>query len=287
MLPQTQKPDDDLASAWKALANPVRREILDRLRQRPMTTGELAGQFELSRFAVMQHLGVLVEAGLVFVRRQGRERWNHLNPMPIHQIARRWIRPFEAESAERLLRLKQVAERLEEDSQMSGAGDRDFRTVDVQHELRIKAKPERVWQALTDEIAAWWPAKFYVGKAPVRFTLEPRVGGRVYEDWGDGEGALWATVASVRTGECLQWVGDIPAEFGGPARSITSFTLEPDKTGTLLRFRDTMFGAVSAVMQENMTAGWNFLLADCLQPYVEEGTQPERPDTVIAHEAKS
>lgn len=284
MLQATRLPDDDLASTWKALANPVRREILDRLRQRPMTTGELAGLFDLSRFAVMQHLGVLVEAGLVFVRRQGRERWNHLNPMPIHQIARRWIRPFEVDSAERLLRLKQVAERLEEDSQMPEPGDRAFRTVDVQHELRIKATPERVWQALTAEIAAWWPAKFYVGAAPIRFTLEPRVGGRVYEDWGDGEGALWSTVTSVRVGEHLQWVGDIPAEFGGPARSITSFTLEPGKSGTLLKFRDTMFGEISAEMQQNMASGWKFLLADCFQPFVEERKQPERPASVIAHE---
>ncbi len=105
------QPVDDLAPVFKALADPTRRRILDLLRRRPMTTGELAGHFELSRFAVMQHLGVLTEAGLVFVRRQGRQRWNHLNPMPIQQIRQRWIRPFEEETAARLLRLKAVAEK--------------------------------------------------------------------------------------------------------------------------------------------------------------------------------
>jgi DNA-binding transcriptional ArsR family regulator len=91
--------------------------MLDRLRQRPLTTGELADGFEFTRFAVMKHLAVLVEAGLVTVERRGRERWNHLNPVPIQDIYRRWIRPFEATPADRLLRLK----RHVEDKQRRGA----------------------------------------------------------------------------------------------------------------------------------------------------------------------
>jgi len=75
-----------------------------------MTTGELTAEFDMSRFGVMKHLAVLVEAQLVFVRRVGRERWNHLNPIPIQQIYRRWIKPFEAASADALLRLKRLAE---------------------------------------------------------------------------------------------------------------------------------------------------------------------------------
>lgn len=101
----------ELAPVFKALADPTRRAILDLLRDGAMTTGDLADRFEQTRFGIMKHLGVLVEAGLVVVRREGRQRWNHLNPLPIHEIARRWIRPFEAASADRLLRLKQRAER--------------------------------------------------------------------------------------------------------------------------------------------------------------------------------
>jgi len=105
---------DDLDATWRALADPTRRTILDLLRDRRMTTGELVDQFELSRFGVMKHLGVLVEAGLVTVRREGRLRWNELNPIPIHMIYRRWIKPFETEAADRLLRLKRHAESREE-----------------------------------------------------------------------------------------------------------------------------------------------------------------------------
>ncbi len=91
---------------WKALADPTRRSILDLLRQRERTTGDLCGHFDMTRFAVMKHLAVLVEAELVVVERRGRERINHLNPLPLQRIVQRWIRPFEASSADKLLRLE-------------------------------------------------------------------------------------------------------------------------------------------------------------------------------------
>ena len=105
---------EDLLPVWRALADPTRRQILDLLREGPRTTGDLVEQFDLSRFGVMKHLGILVEAGLVTVRREGRLRWNELNPMPIHQIYRRWIKPFETAAADRLMRLKTHAESRQE-----------------------------------------------------------------------------------------------------------------------------------------------------------------------------
>ncbi len=95
---------------WRALSDPSRRRILDLLRQRSMTTGELCRSFEFSRFAVMKHLKALEKGNLVVVERRGRERINHLNPVPIQAIYRRWIRPFERLNADRLLRLKGLIE---------------------------------------------------------------------------------------------------------------------------------------------------------------------------------
>ena len=68
---------------WKALSDPTRRSILNLLRSAPRTTGEISDQFDLSRFAVMKHLGVLEKADLIKVKREGKFRWNHLNPKPI------------------------------------------------------------------------------------------------------------------------------------------------------------------------------------------------------------
>ncbi len=95
---------------WRALGDPSRRRILDLLRQRSMSTGELCRSFEFSRFAVMKHLKALEKGNLVVVERRGRERINHLNPVPIQAIYRRWIRPFERLNADRLLRLKELIE---------------------------------------------------------------------------------------------------------------------------------------------------------------------------------
>ena len=103
---------DRFDAVFKALANPTRRSILDTLRDQPMTTGALAASFpELDRCTVMQHLRVLEEADLLIAERKGRERWNHLNPLPIHDIHERWIGPHAAYSVSKLSRLKRNLER--------------------------------------------------------------------------------------------------------------------------------------------------------------------------------
>jgi DNA-binding transcriptional ArsR family regulator len=99
--------DDDLDAVFKALANPLRRAICDELRKRPLTTKQLAQGFpELDRTTVMLHLRVLEEAGLVVPVRKGRERFNHLDAMPIQAIHERWIGPHAAAAAAGLSRLK-------------------------------------------------------------------------------------------------------------------------------------------------------------------------------------
>lgn len=97
---------------FRALANPHRRAILDTLRDQPLTTGALCAQFsELDRCTVMQHLSVLEAADLLIVERRGRERWNHLNPLPIHAIHERWIGPHAERAVAMLARLKRDLER--------------------------------------------------------------------------------------------------------------------------------------------------------------------------------
>lgn len=95
---------------WSALSDASRRRMLDLLRQKSMTTGELCDHFDFTRFAVMKHLKTLQVAGLVLVERRGRERINHLNPVPLQAMYRRWIRPFETLPADRLLKLRSIAE---------------------------------------------------------------------------------------------------------------------------------------------------------------------------------
>jgi len=94
-------------AVFRALADETRRSILDDLRRGPLSTSAIADRHpEMSRYGVMDHLAVLVEAGLVVVERSGRDRLNHLNSVPIRRIQDRWLSHFAAEIAAELLALE-------------------------------------------------------------------------------------------------------------------------------------------------------------------------------------
>lgn len=102
--------DEDVV--FKALAAPTRRRLLDLLKDQPRTTGDLCDQFpDLDRCTVMQHLRVLEGAGLVIPQRKGRERWNHLDPLPIKHIHDRWISDYATTAVAFLGQLKDELER--------------------------------------------------------------------------------------------------------------------------------------------------------------------------------
>ena len=256
--------DIDDVAVWKALADPSRRRLLDLLRAAPRTTGELAQAFEVSRFAVMKHLEVLVEANLVCVVRQGRQRWNHLNPVPLRQVVERWLSPFEGAAAAALLRLKRVAE--EEAMSLTAP---TLSAYELRLEIPIKASRAKVWRALIADIGRWWPAHFYSVSGAKNFVIEPHVGGRVYEDRGDGMGGLWATVVLFQPEEKLQWSGDIFPDFGGIGRYFATFTLVEKGKQTILHFHDGGFGILKAGHEDSLRSGWQELFGEHLRKYAE------------------
>jgi DNA-binding transcriptional ArsR family regulator len=99
-------PDVDV---FGALANPVRRRLLEALREGPRAAGELAGQFELSRPAVSEHLAVLRNAHLVREEPRGRHRYYHLAAEPLADV-QDWLNPFERYWRARLAALRDVVE---------------------------------------------------------------------------------------------------------------------------------------------------------------------------------
>lgn len=101
----------DLDPVWKALSDPTRRAILDRLRKGPCTTTEIVDAFPgLTRFGVMKHIGVLRDAGLVQTRQDGRRTLNSLNAVPIRLIYERWVSGYEDLWASKLTALKKSLE---------------------------------------------------------------------------------------------------------------------------------------------------------------------------------
>jgi DNA-binding transcriptional ArsR family regulator len=96
---------------FKALADPSRRELLDRLhKHNGQTLGELCEHLEMSRQAVTKHLAILETANLVATIRRGREKLHYLNPMPIHEVAERWIHKFQRTRLDALRELKRNLE---------------------------------------------------------------------------------------------------------------------------------------------------------------------------------
>ena len=102
--------DDD--RVFKALADPSRRRLLDRLRKRNgQNLNALCGGLEMSRQAVTKHLTLLEEANLVAVQWEGREKLHFLNPVPINEIAERWIGKFDQPRLAALSDLKRSLEK--------------------------------------------------------------------------------------------------------------------------------------------------------------------------------
>ncbi|HVY57005.1 MAG TPA: metalloregulator ArsR/SmtB family transcription factor [Xanthobacteraceae bacterium] len=102
-------------AVFKALADASRRELLDRLRaENGQTLGELCARLSMTRQAVSKHLAVLEAANLVVSLKRGREKLHYLNPVPIHEIAERWIGKFERSRLQALSDMKKALEQSDE-----------------------------------------------------------------------------------------------------------------------------------------------------------------------------
>ena len=105
-------------AVFRALADASRRELLDRLRaDNGQTLGQLCERLDMTRQAVSKHLAILEEANLVAAVKRGREKLHYLNPVPIHEIADRWIGKYQQASLDGLAALKSELEKENDDAQ--------------------------------------------------------------------------------------------------------------------------------------------------------------------------
>ncbi len=149
--------------------------------------------------------------------------------------------------------------------------------LDTQMEIPIGGGVAAVWQALTDDIGAWWPEEFYAGGEPAkrRYHLEAKPGGRMYEEWEGGGGVLWGTVVAVDPARRLQVMGSTFPNWGGPSFWFGTWELEADGVGTILRFSESTVGRISATRAAETEKGWRFVFGDALKAHVEGKPAPE------------
>src|SRR5215213_2686834 len=269
---QAMEPIEGNGDVWRALANPIRRDLLDALAQGPRTTGDLAEERAgLSRFAVMQHLEVLVDAGLVVVRRQGRQRFNYLNSVPLRTWYERWVVPLADRTAQHLLAAQRGLEseqlfEAEEGAPPVAVATDQFRTIRIENELRFKASPERVFEAMTTR-TGWFPATY--GEERVReIVLEPRVGGAFYEDWGEGRGHLYGQITKYDAPFALSYRGRL--EMG--TLIDTDLALEQDGSDTVLKVSKVAVGPITEAQAAGITRYGDLMnFEEALRRFIEQG----------------
>jgi DNA-binding transcriptional ArsR family regulator/uncharacterized protein YndB with AHSA1/START domain len=265
--------EEDTSPLWRALADPNRRQILDLLRERPRVTGEIAARFPISRIAVMRHLEVLSEAGLVVSRKRGRQRWHYLNAIPLQKLHRRWADPAAAGFASALLRLQDTVEA--EGRQMKPIQP----TVDIAQDIEIAGTPAAVFAALTKDIGGWWGHPFVTARA-TSLAVDPRLGGLFVEQWDNG-GQVIASVTGWAQDEYLQLTGSFHMGVGV---GVATFDLAESGAGTLVRFSFRAIGVVDAEVAGAMSRAWAELVGTRLKGLVETGTRlginPDEPPAI-------
>jgi DNA-binding transcriptional ArsR family regulator/uncharacterized protein YndB with AHSA1/START domain len=250
----------DGGAVWLVLADPTRRRILDMLRERPRTTGDIASHFVVSRIAIMRHLQVLAASGLVTSRKRGRERWHYLNAIPLQRMYERWVDTHTASWASGLLRFgRQVEGRRK---RMNS----DRPAVDVALDVAIAASRSQVFAALTEDPGGWWGHP-YLQADTTNLTLEPQLGGLVVESW-EGGGAVVASITGWTNDRYLQLTGPFHL---GLALGIATFQLSDSDGGTSVQFSFRAIGAIEPQLVERFAEGWTELVGRRLKTLVETG----------------
>jgi uncharacterized protein YndB with AHSA1/START domain/DNA-binding transcriptional ArsR family regulator len=249
-------------AVFRALADPTRRRLLDRLREHDgRTLGELCERVEMARQSVTQHVDILVRAHLVTVVRRGRERLHYLNPVPIHEIKERWISGFDRP---RLRALSDIRNQAEEYAMTDTVPTYVYVTY-------IRAGAQQVWRALTDAdlTAQYW------GHANVS-DWEP---GSPWEHRRvDGSGAVDVVGRVIEADPPTRLV--ITFEDGvdiEPPRdpSVVTFLVEPHQD--IVRLTVTHENLPNQEMLAGISSGWPAVLAN-LKSLLETGdVLPQAP----------
>jgi uncharacterized protein YndB with AHSA1/START domain len=141
-------------------------------------------------------------------------------------------------------------------------------------EVIIHAPLARVWKALVSETTAWWPKSFYTSERTKRFVIQPRLGGRVGEETGPGEGLTWYTVIGVDRPHLLLLAGYLLPPWAGPATSLLRLALtNSGPKETKLEITDSTFGKVAEC---DTADGWRQIFDGGLRTYLEAPKKKRR-----------
>jgi DNA-binding transcriptional ArsR family regulator len=255
--------EEGLSIVFKALGHPIRRQILDILKKKPKTTGELNEYFpEVSRYAIMKHLKSLEDGNLVVIRREGKYRVNYLNAVPLQEMHDRWVGKYMQSTASSLLNLRTAVENKGGNEEMTKTDN-----FQIEQEVLIDGTREEVFKALTERVEDWWEFRLAPKGSVSHFTFEAVPGGRFIEKWGEDEGAVWGNVYYVNSPEEIRLHGHLGMQ--GAVNSAYTYRLLEKEGKTLLQLSHTASGILQENWEEDHRKGWEHLLGTLLKNYVE------------------
>ncbi|MBE2218314.1 MAG: SRPBCC domain-containing protein [Ignavibacteria bacterium] len=235
---------------WKALSDKTRREILDLLREKEKTTGDICSHFkDLTRYGVMKHLSILEKADLIIVKREGKNRWNYINPLPIQDIYERWVKKYEAGWSSYLINFKNNMEK----NQME--------KIKFTVAVRIDKPIEEVFNAFTDNETL---NKYFVtaASAPIKAA-----GDRIKWSWGEEKTEITITEFEKNKRIAFTW----PAfKVNYDLNCVFEFEMVDGKTRVVVTeegWKDDEAGINSSLMNN---AGWKDMLL-CMKAWVMYG----------------
>jgi uncharacterized protein YndB with AHSA1/START domain len=242
-------------AVFRGLADPSRRLLLDELFARDgQTLGELQAHLPgMSRFGVMKHLGVLEAAGLITTKKVGREKFHYLNPVPIQQVADRWISKY-----------AQPFMRAMADMQQSLESEPMEKPVHV-YTVYIRATPERIWEGITngDLTRRYFHETTFVAELTPGAPLEYR--------YADGRAAVTGEILEVDAPRLLSytWRALYDPEMAAEPFSRVTWELTPMGETTKVELRHDRFEPGSPTYQ-SISQGWAPLL-NSLKTLLETG----------------
>jgi uncharacterized protein YndB with AHSA1/START domain/DNA-binding transcriptional ArsR family regulator len=264
---------------FRALADPSRRRLLDRLNEsNGQTLRELcAGLDTMTRQSVSKHLAVLEDAGLVTTVRRGREKLHYLNTAPLSDIAERWISRYDRQRVDALADLKKA---LEETTMTTESTVSTVSRPEFVYTTYIRTTPEQLWRALTDPTFTrrYWGLAFesdwkpgspmtlrldkdgVVVADPEQVVLESEPGRRLSYTWHTFT-PEWAAAYDISEED--------RAKFAAEPRSKVTFEIEPMGDHVRLRVVHDGFEPDSAVLS-NVSEGWPMLVSS-LKSLLETG----------------
>jgi DNA-binding transcriptional ArsR family regulator len=262
---------DDYTPLWKALSDPKRQQIISLLQDRPRTTGDLCSHFDVSRFAVMKHLNVLVETGLVKVKREGRQRWNFLDEGLLQQLQAVQLEnngPFLSFLGEETA----AAANAEQTTYTNGSPP-----AHISLKQSLPVPPTALFAALTSDIGHWWPGTRAAQSETAQVVMETKLNGRFYELFGgdhggEAYGTLHATITYYDPPHELHLVGPFNL-IDSLAYSLVRLrlTADPDRPGhTQLQLDQQLISPATAQQTADYRTCWQDLFSNHLQPYILE-----------------